>query len=250
VNKRPANARLLGALLLTGLASAMAACNALIGLEPGEPEKTGSGSAGAGSGLGGGAGVTASVAVSGSNGTASAGTTGGSTSSTSTGSTSSTGSGGSTCPAPATAPLCGGNAWAHWHPEPGATCTDRFATTNDNDTVFDKVTGLTWQRTGPSLLQTWAAAVLYCDHYGDGSPYAWRLPTRIELASIADFSRKEPIIDLNVFLKTPPEIFWTSSTYAADKTKAWYVAFGGFSFNPRAINYDDKIRSHYVRCVR
>jgi hypothetical protein len=131
--------------------------------------------------------------------------------------------------------------WANW---PVPTFADSNYTTT-NDTVTDRTTGLVWQRNVPSSYYKWANAKDYCAGLTLGGMVGWRLPTRIELLSIADVTCSSPAIDPNAFPGTPSEIFWSSSLQAGFADVAWVVSFGfGYS------DYGATSNSSRVRCVR
>ena len=133
-------------------------------------------------------------------------------------------------------------------------------TDNGNGSVTDNVTGLTWEKspspttalcpgTGTATTNFSAAtctqpqAVMYCTNKGSG----WRLPTRLELVSLVDFTVAAPAPAINqaFFPGTPGELFWASSPIAGDSSSAWSVNF-------RYGNADSvPVTSPYrVRCVR
>ena len=85
------------------------------------------------------------------------------------------------------------------------------AYTTTVDTVTDTVTGLIWQRAAPPVRYKWDAAQTYCQNLSLGGRTGWRLPTRIELQSIVDYSRFKPAIEPTVFPTTQATNFWTSS---------------------------------------
>ena len=73
----------------------------------------------------------------------------------------------------------------------------------------------------------------------------WRVPTYNELNSIVDRSRN----DANPFIKKEFKNainakYWTSTTYAGDDTKAWYI-----DFSNGGDGVLDKDTILYVRCV-
>jgi hypothetical protein len=92
--------------------------------------------------------------------------------------------------------------------------------------VRDNVTGLVWQRVVDGAGYTWSAAQTFCANLVLGGCDQWRLPTRIELVSILDYSRRSPAIDPAAFPNTPPEAFWTLSIVAAKPIDAWWIDFG------------------------
>ncbi len=125
---------------------------------------------------------------------------------------------------------------------------------NPQDGSFtDSVSGLTWEGTVDPGDYSQEQAVRYCGGKGNG----WRLPTRIELASLLDFtvpnpepstlpdpSTLHPMIN-GAFVNAPAEKFWSSSHKPNDTSVGWAV---GFDFgNTRQKTATDTYR---VRCVR
>jgi len=114
---------------------------------------------------------------------------------------------------------------------------------NADGTVTDSVTGLTWEGTVDPGSYTQAQAATYCANKAGAS----RLPTRLELVSLVDFtvSSPGPTINQMYFSNTPSAAFWTSSAYAGTSGNAWYV-----DFNDGNTNYIDVANTYWVRCVR
>lgn len=143
---------------------------------------------------------------------------------------------------------------------------------NKEECVIDKVTGLTWeQKTDDGGLRdkdntyTWynpdnrtnggnagkqnngkntheyikqLNASNYCGYNN------WRLPTKNELRSIADYGRYNPAIH-PIFSNTQSSFYWSSSPYANYYSVAWGVFFdAGYDY------YLYKYYSYYVRAVR
>jgi hypothetical protein len=114
------------------------------------------------------------------------------------------------------------------------------------DVVIDTVTRLEWQRAVPAPMATWREAGQACACLHLGGKDDWRLPSRIELVSLADYTRANPAIDGAIFPATPSEWFWSSSPQAeSDPPTAWYVAF--FDGNSHSADLDT---TYHVRCVR
>jgi len=116
----------------------------------------------------------------------------------------------------------------------------------EDDTVFDRDTGLTWQRyvSGPS--RTWPDAIAYCGTL-DLADHAsgWRLPSKKELESLVDVRVSNPAIDVLAFPATPSDGFWTSTPNLALAGTVWGVYFGlGNTFH----NYPTT--PFRARCVR
>lgn len=128
-------------------------------------------------------------------------------------------------------------------PNPASTGLPNAAsyTTNGDGTVTDNVTGLIWQGTVDPGSYTQAQAATYCANLGG----AWRLPTRLELVSLVDFTIAYPGLPINqtYFPNTPGAAFWTSSAYASGY--AWFVAFDSGVSSADVVDSASK-----VRCVR
>jgi hypothetical protein len=100
--------------------------------------------------------------------------------------------------------------------------------------VIDTQTGLTWQRC--SAGQRWDDAfgcvgVIRQMTWNDARKLetdGWRLPTRVELATLVDSACGSPTIDERAFpdMELTKLWYWTGT---ADGALVWYVAFGGGS---------------------
>jgi hypothetical protein len=146
--------------------------------------------------------------------------------------------------------------WVHWHmPNPDAAIAPDFpdagtlpnqasytATDGGADgglaTVLDDVTLLTWSRDSfgaMSLDQAWG----WCVSLGA----SWRVPTRIELVSLVDFTQPSgsATIDPAAFPNTMTASYWTSSPVPSGGV--WSVSFqtGLAAYPSAAAN---------VRCVK
>jgi hypothetical protein len=110
--------------------------------------------------------------------------------------------------------------------------------------VTDVETGLVWQRAVDPTQRVWDAAASYCATLAlDGA--TWRLPTIIELQSIADTSRTTPRIDPTAFPATPTDVFWSSSLVNGDPTVVMVMSFADGTVNNAA-----NTETHLARCVR
>ena len=106
-------------------------------------------------------------------------------------------------------------------------------------TVADSTTKLIWQ--GNYIKgKTWEEAVTYSESLLYGGFEDWRLPTKEELESLVNKSRKNPSSD---FPGMPSEWFWTS--HSDDASGAWHVNF----CYGNAGNYGKGFTGN-VRCVR
>jgi uncharacterized protein DUF1566 len=142
------------------------------------------------------------------------------------------------------------HAFADWPmpnpPSSGLPNPQNYDFSRKNGIVVDTITGLEWQRALDGGAYAWADAPAYCSGLTlDGGGF--RLPSRIELLSIVDFTQTGPLIDSRAFPDTPSEYFWTSSPLAADSSKAWSVHFG---FGTIIASGSPATASFRVRCVR
>jgi len=119
-------------------------------------------------------------------------------------------------------------------------------------TVKDNVTGLLWQKAVDMTTQklAWDAAKSYCAALTLAG-HTWRLPTRIELLSIVDFTRVGSAIDSTAFPGTPSGAYhWTSSPWVVSQiaTKpqdSWIVNF----YEGLTSNAGDRTAAEFARCV-
>ncbi len=96
---------------------------------------------------------------------------------------------------------------------------------NGDGTVSDTDTGLMWQQAGPAAM-TWEDALGYCEALVLADFDDWRLPSRNELMSIADYSFYDPTADTVIFPDMKSEFYWSSTTvFGAPLVAAWMVGF-------------------------
>ena len=90
-------------------------------------------------------------------------------------------------------------------------------TDNGDETVTDRNTGLTWQKSPPSDTYTWQEGADYVEALELADQNDWRLPSPKELFSIASFASGWPYLDTEYFELagevTKDEQFWTSQKY-------------------------------------
>lgn len=148
---------------------------------------------------------------------------------------------------------CVNRSWAGWPmPNPiGAVLPNpsSYSVNAINGTVHDNVTNLTWQRSIAPGTYTWSAAKAYCANLVLGGYDDWRLPTRIELVSLVDFTRPTsgPAIDTTAFPNTPANATWTSSPSSKGASDVWGIDFGG---GGSSTYYTVGSLFANVRCVR
>ncbi len=145
--------------------------------------------------------------------------------------------------------------FACW-PMPNPASADLPNASNYSDlgdgTVKDNVTGLLWQKAVDMTTQklAWDAAKSYCAALTLAG-HTWRLPTRIELLSIVDFTRVGSAIDSSAFPGTPSGAYhWTSSPWVVSQiaTKpqdSWIVNF----YEGLTSNAGARDAAEFARCV-
>jgi len=121
-------------------------------------------------------------------------------------------------------------------------------------TVTDNVTGLTWEANVDQTTYLQDEAVRHCQNKGAG----WRLPTRLELISLVDFTVAKPgptiaaaqfggesVWSAPLDATNDYRKFWTSSYAAGTTASGWEVDFSDGSAHQRAttLNY------YKARCV-
>jgi Protein of unknown function (DUF1566) len=113
---------------------------------------------------------------------------------------------------------------------------------NGDGTVTDQVTRLVWERTVDPQGYPQLDEVQRCATKGGG----WRLPTRLELLSLVDFSVPAPGPTINaIFGDAPDQVFWTASGYYDNAGDAWVIGFDrGYS------DYGVRNNPNLGRCVR
>ena len=121
---------------------------------------------------------------------------------------------------------------------------------NDKNVVVcsDKKLGrLMWQDENQIFQGTWDQAQEYCKLVNLAGYKDWRLPTRVELLSIADKSRHKPALNTAFKYITDSSFpwYWSQTTYAGDSSYAWLVRFWDGSGY-----WSDVSRRSFVRCVR
>jgi hypothetical protein len=143
--------------------------------------------------------------------------------------------------------------WANW-PVPNPPSTQlpnpQVYDTSVTGIVRDTVTHLEWQTSIDGVTRTFNEAVMYCATLPDKNG-GWRLPSRMELFSILDYTQY-PGITAASFGPLPPgdggsERYWSSSLKAGDITAAWTVEFGSSVDLVLPVKLNEL---WFVRCVR
>jgi len=137
----------------------------------------------------------------------------------------------------------------------GLSAGARFSDDKDG-TILDEGTGLIWQKcsrglgpvdcSGEAVPENWQQALKACKNLSLQGR-SWRLPSINELKSIVDYSRIKPSINTTFFPKTVQSLYWSSTSFVADPSKAWYV-----DFTTGVVTVWSGIKTadiYYVRCV-
>jgi hypothetical protein len=119
-----------------------------------------------------------------------------------------------------------------------------YTVSDSGNQVTDDVTGLVWQRHIQDRSHTWDEAKQYCSCLTIDGLAGWRLPSRIELVSLVDWTTTSPTIDIAAFPSTPSENFWTSGVVVGDSGLTYLVYF----LNGHTT-YSDPTYAYRTRCV-
>jgi hypothetical protein len=129
--------------------------------------------------------------------------------------------------------------WANW---PVSDSPNKFKDNGDG-TTHDANTGLTWMKApaggGPrgDGTFTWAEAQALCT-------CPWRLPQRIELLSIVDYTAPSPAMNQVLFTATS-ETYWTATRYQTSS-----VLVDAVDFSSGDMIMATKLDVRRVRCVQ
>lgn len=159
--------------------------------------------------------------------------------------------------------VCGANidrSFAHWDlrsppPTPRFTVLAYGAGFDGSELVYDNLTHLLWERSMRlgAEVRTFDAAKALCESLSyPGYPSGFRLPSRIEIASLVDDTKTMlPFWDVDAFPlanDNPSDNeaeFWSSSPSAKDASYAWAV-----NFKNAFVVAIPKDSQRNVRCVR
>ena len=138
-------------------------------------------------------------------------------------------------------PLCGTAGFATF---PMVAPADRLLSAR-GDVVDDALTGLSWERSMDGVSRTHADALERCASLELDGHDDWRLPARVELATILDATRT-PTLDADVFGAAIEDYVWTASVAANDDARAYAIYFG----QGETILAAAELAGGHVRCVR
>jgi len=92
---------------------------------------------------------------------------------------------------------------------------------NGDGTTTDTVTGLMWQQDTPESGMDWQSALSYCAGIELAGHADWRLPTIKEIASLIDYGKTNPAIDVTFIGDTESDRYWSSTTREGAMSSAW-----------------------------
>jgi len=146
--------------------------------------------------------------------------------------------------------------WANWsmpHPPASGLPNPALYDTSQPGVAVDTVTGLMWPRAASPIEDdlSFESALSYCAELEVAGYCDWRLPTRIELVSLVDFTRAGPAIDQEVFSDfAAPEqrVGWGFFTSSSNESSEWRIFFlDGTSVS---IQRGEAVVGARARCVR
>jgi hypothetical protein len=117
-------------------------------------------------------------------------------------------------------------------PNPGTSLPNPASYTTSDGHVVDNVTGLWWQGVaGCAAGCTQVDAAAYCEGLTLDGSSDWRLPTRIELVSIVDYTKHNAAIDPTYFPGTLTHAYWTSTAMVFFPNASNHFKVGGSEGN-------------------
>ena len=127
--------------------------------------------------------------------------------------------------------------------------TDNGITIPTDKTITDNLTGLIWTKNANIAgAKNWQEALDYIKTMNNSQNIDvsmghndWRLPNSNELESIVNKGEGKPAdwLETQGFLNLQSLNYWSSSTYASNTVKAWYVDLGqGFVSSASKINFN------------
>jgi hypothetical protein len=127
----------------------------------------------------------------------------------------------------------------------------RFEVLNqfNGEAVFDKETGLVWERSPSTDPLDWLTAQANCNSQPVGNRFGWRLPTAQELASLVDPTQSNPpFLPAGHPFHNVQSLYWSATSVADPALSgfAWIVGFG----NTAGVGRSAKFNSLFVWCVR
>jgi hypothetical protein len=120
----------------------------------------------------------------------------------------------------------------------------QYTVSDDGLTVFDGRTNLRWERNVLPGTFTPLQALAHCASLTLNGCAHWRMPERVELATIVDHQFLSPTIDPAAFPSTPVDTHYWTGTPPTSANNFWEINFdnGNAAWNADSLAY-------HVRCV-
>ncbi|MBH1989488.1 MAG: DUF1566 domain-containing protein [Myxococcaceae bacterium] len=153
--------------------------------------------------------------------------------------------------------------WANWQVTTGvyqdsANQTGRYLESVPG-VITDQMTGLQWQKVESAPAGNWTAAQAYCANLFESGFGDWRLPTHVELQTLADYtiSCAGPSVDPDFFPGTQTSsYYWSSDALQGYPGSAWWVSYGSGAYYAGLVcsqgygGCTSVPASGFTRCVR
>ena len=109
---------------------------------------------------------------------------------------------------------------------------------NRDGTITDTKTGLIWLKDANYLggQKSYQKAAQACRDLGEG----WRLPERLELESLLDFTQCEPALPQgHPFINVQSSYYWSATILAGSTDYAWLVSmsYGSVYYGNKSYNF-------------
>jgi hypothetical protein len=115
---------------------------------------------------------------------------------------------------------------------------------NEDETITDHCTGLTWAKAPSGHRMNWQQALKYCEDSDLAGYEDWRLPNMRELHSLVVADRGTPTIDALFDLPFAPDpddrpawSYWSSTSGLTDMAMYVYFSYGGLRWGTKTNLY-------------
>jgi Protein of unknown function (DUF1566) len=97
----------------------------------------------------------------------------------------------------------------------------------NKEAVLDRETGLVWERSPQTIVETWTVARFTCTNKTVGNRKGWRLPSIPELASLIDPTQSNPALPLLHPFNVLSANYWSATSDAnGPLVGAWVMNLG------------------------
>jgi hypothetical protein len=121
----------------------------------------------------------------------------------------------------------------------------------NKEAIFDKETGLVWEKSPTPGAVDWETAYQSCLNKIVDNRKGWRLPTVQELASLIDLTQSDPSLpDRHPFSNMQLGGYWSATTWAYFPSDAWMVTFIAYVYGSGSVVPEQKLLDAHYWCVR